>query len=80
MPCYHKSQSLVQIGMHKQAILLLQKIVKNEKMHSHEEHDSEHSHEHDNEHMSMKDRILKDDYFTKLQNDKEFLSFINRLP
>ena len=68
---YHKSQSLVQTGMHNQAISLLQKIVKNDKVHSHG---------HDKEHMSMKDKILKDDYFTKLQDEKKFLSFINSLP
>ena len=68
---YHKSQSLVQVGMHKQAMSLLQKIVKNNKVHSHG---------HDNEHMSMKDKILKDDYFKKLQDEKEFMSFIHSIP
>ncbi len=76
---YHKAQGLVQVGMHKQAISLLQKIVKNDPVYSHE-HGTKHSHEHDTEHLYIKDKILKDDYFTKLQDEKEFISFINRLP
>lgn len=68
---YHKSQSLVQVGRHTQAISLLRKIVKSNKVHPHQ---------HGKPHMSIKNKILKDKYLTKLQNDKGFLSFISNLP
>ncbi len=53
--------------MHKQAISMLKKVVKNDKPHTHA---------HDDKHLSLKDKILVDDLFLTLRNERNFMSLV----
>ena len=67
---YHKSQSLAEIGKHKQALSLLRKIANKEQIHEHE---------HGNKLMSLKEKITKDIHFKKLRNEQIYQKFIQNL-